>query len=43
MLSRLRSAPGQQGNVAVVAVGVNEGYVALRQRGAGDFEVIRKP
>ena len=43
ILSRLRSAPRQHGNVAVVAVSVNEGYMALNQSGAGDFKVIRKP
>ncbi len=43
ILSRLRSAPRQHGNVAVVAVGVNEGYMALTQSGARDFKVIRKP
>jgi hypothetical protein len=43
MLSRLRSAPRQHGNVAAVALSVNEGYEALNQSGAGDFKVIRKP
>jgi hypothetical protein len=42
-LSRLRSAPRQHGNVAVVAVSVNEGYRALSQSAADDFKVIRKP
>jgi hypothetical protein len=42
-LSRLRSAPRQHGNVAVVAVSVNEGYMALNQSDAGDFRVIRRP
>ena len=43
ILSRLRSAPRQHGNVAVVAVSVNEGYMALNQSRAGDFKVIRTP
>jgi hypothetical protein len=42
-LSRPRPAPRQHGNVAAVALSVNEGYEALSQPGAGDFKVIPKP
>ena len=43
ILSRLRTAPRQHGNVAAVGVSVNEGYTAPTQSGAGDFGVIRQP
>jgi hypothetical protein len=41
-LSRLRTAPRQHGNVAAVAVSVNEGYTTPAWSGERGFSVIRK-
>ena len=43
ILSRPRPAPRQHGNVAAVALSVNEGYTALKWPCARDFQVIRTP